>query len=208
MQTLLNALEQIPVIPVVTIHKTEQAIPLAEAFLEGGLKTIEVTLRTPCALEAIQLIAERVPNIQVGAGTVKSLANLQDAYIAGAQFAVSPGISTELLAAAKNGGMPFIPGISTTSEAIQALEYGFTYLKLFPAHLLDSENLLKTWAYILPEVHFCPTGGVDQVNICQYLAHKNVFAVGGSFMCPEELLAAGNYKAISQIAQQSIQYCA
>lgn len=207
MQALIYALEKTPIIPIVALHKVEHAVPLAEALLEGGLRTIEITLRTPCALDAIEAIAQNVPNILVGAGTVKSLSDLQDAYTAGAQFTVSPGVSMGLIQAAKNGGMPFIPGVSTTTEAMQALEYGFTYLKLFPADLIESEKLLQRWEGIIPDVRFCPTGGVNQSNICQYLAHKNVFAVGGSFICPDNLLEQKNFVAISKIAQQSIQPC-
>lgn len=207
MLTLLNSLEKTPILPVVTLHDLEHAVPVAEALLKGGIGTIEITLRTPCALDAIKLIAQNVPNILVGAGTVKSLASLEDAYNAGAQFAVSPGFSTGLMQAAKNGGMPFIPGISTTTEAMQALEYGFNHLKLFPADLLDSANLLLRWEEVLPEIKFCPTGGINVTNICKYLEHKNVFAVGGSFICPDSLLAQKNYEAISQLAQQSIQSC-
>lgn len=205
MKILLDALKNTPILPIVVLHKVEHAIPIANALLEGGIKTVEIALRTPCALEAIEEISKNVPNIIVGAGTVKSLADLHDAYTAGAQFAVSPGVSMGLIQAAKNGGMPFIPGISTTTEAMQALEYGFTHLKLFPAHILDTANLLNIWQNILPEIVFCPSGGISQSNIRQYLAYKNVFAVGGSFLCPEALLQQKDYAAISQIAQQSIQ---
>ncbi|QQD21799.1 bifunctional 4-hydroxy-2-oxoglutarate aldolase/2-dehydro-3-deoxy-phosphogluconate aldolase [Oceanospirillaceae bacterium ASx5O] len=189
-----------PLIPVMVIDDITDAIPMAQALVAGGVRLLEVTLRTSCALDAIRLIRQTVPDAIVGAGTVTSAAQLQAAVEQGAEFIVSPGISAELLQAAASWGGPYLPGVATASEVMQARTAGFRHQKFFPAAVAGGEAMLKALQGPFYDVKFCPTGGIGQDNYQDYLQLENVFAVGGSWLTPAELVAAKNWPAITTLA--------
>lgn len=190
------------VIPVVTISDIAHALPLAEALLVGGIGVIEVTLRTPVGLAAIKLLRDKLPDMKTGAGTVLSPLQFTQAHEVGAQFFVSPGLSHEL--AESGRGLRYLPGVATPSEAMKALEYGFTTLKLFPAMTVGGIDMLKHLGSVLPQISFCPTGGVTEKTMPDFLALKNVFAVGGSWLTPASAIESGNWKEITAIAKRSL----
>lgn len=192
-----------PLMPVIVINDLAEAIPLAQALVAGGVRFLEITLRTGLGLEAIKLIKQTVPDAIVGAGTVTSSEQFAAALAQGAEFIVSPGISAELLDAAQNWGGPYLPGVATASEVMQARNAGFRYQKLFPAEVLGGLAALKAFAGPFADVKFCPTGGIGQTNYQDYLAQSNVFAVGGSWLTPKELVAAQNWQAIESLAISS-----
>ncbi|WP_275076931.1 MULTISPECIES: bifunctional 4-hydroxy-2-oxoglutarate aldolase/2-dehydro-3-deoxy-phosphogluconate aldolase [Providencia] len=198
-------LKQGPVVPVIVIKKIEQAVPLAKALVNGGIKVLEVTLRTECAVDAIRLIAQEVPEAIVGAGTVINAKQLADVSQAGAQFAISPGLTDELLAAAVQGNIPLIPGISTVSELMLGMNYGLKEFKFFPAEANGGVKALKAIAGPFSQVRFCPTGGISLANYRDYLALESVLCIGGSWIVPEDALNTGNYEKITQLAQEAIQ---
>ncbi|UZK03335.1 bifunctional 4-hydroxy-2-oxoglutarate aldolase/2-dehydro-3-deoxy-phosphogluconate aldolase [Venatoribacter cucullus] len=189
-----------PLIPVMVIDDITDAIPMAQALVAGGVRLLEVTLRTSCALDAIRLIRQTVPDVIVGAGTVTSAVQLQAAVEQGAEFIVSPGISAELLQAAVSWGGPYLPGVATASEVMQARTAGFRHQKFFPAAVAGGEAMLKALKGPFYDVKFCPTGGIGQDNYQDYLQLENVFAVGGSWLTPAELVAAKNWPAITTLA--------
>lgn len=199
----LALLAHVPVIPVLTIDSVEQAVPLTRALCEGGLPAIEVTLRTPVALEAIRTIAARVPDAIIGAGTLRSIGDIEAATKAGARFLVTPGTTAELAAALAQAGVPSLPGCATVSEALALAAYGFKALKFFPAEAAGGTAWLKSVAAPLPDLRFCPTGGIDMSNAGAYLALPNVFAVGGSWVAPREALAAGDFERIAGLARNA-----
>lgn len=203
--TAEDVLKQGPVVPVIVIKKLEQAVPLAKALLKGGIKVLEVTLRTECAIEAIRLIAEEVPEAIVGAGTVINAKQLAEVTQAGAQFAISPGLTDELLAAANQGSIPLIPGISTVSELMAGMNYGLKEFKFFPAEANGGVKALKAIAGPFSQVRFCPTGGISLANYRDYLALDSVLCIGGSWLVPEDALENGNYDKITELAQQVVQ---
>lgn len=192
-----------PVIPVMVIDRLADAAPLAQALVDGGLKVLEITLRTGSALEAIALIKQTVPEAVVGAGTVINAAGLTAAQRAGAEFIVSPGCTPALLAAAQHSGLPFLPGVNTPSEAMVLLEAGITAMKFFPAAAAGGVAMLKAMAGPLPQIRFCPTGGVHAGNAREYLALSNVACVGGSWMTPAELVSSGNWTEITRLAREA-----
>lgn len=198
-------LKQGPVVPVIVIRKLEQAVPLAKALADGGINVLEVTLRTECAIDAIRLIAQEVPEAIVGAGTVINAKQLMDVSQAGAQFAISPGLTEELLAAAVQGNIPLIPGISTVSELMLGMNYGLKEFKFFPAEANGGVKALKAITGPFSQVKFCPTGGISLANYRDYLALDNVLCIGGSWLVPEDALNSGDYKKITQLAQDAIQ---
>ncbi|MEQ4676407.1 bifunctional 4-hydroxy-2-oxoglutarate aldolase/2-dehydro-3-deoxy-phosphogluconate aldolase [Providencia vermicola] len=198
-------LKQGPVVPVIVIKKLEQAVPLAKALVDGGINVLEVTLRTECAIDAIRLIAQEVPEAIVGAGTVINAKQLMDVSQAGAQFAISPGLTEELLAAAVQGNIPLIPGISTVSELMLGMNYGLKEFKFFPAEANGGVKALKAITGPFSQVKFCPTGGISLANYRDYLALDNVLCIGGSWLVPEDALNSGNYEKIKQLAQDAIQ---
>ncbi|WP_353244656.1 bifunctional 4-hydroxy-2-oxoglutarate aldolase/2-dehydro-3-deoxy-phosphogluconate aldolase [Providencia sp.] len=198
-------LKQGPVVPVIVIKKLEQAVPLAKALVNGGIKVLEVTLRTECAINAIRLIAQEVPEAIVGAGTVINAKQLADVAQAGAQFAISPGLTDELLAAAVQGDIPLIPGISTVSELMLGMNYGLKEFKFFPAEANGGVKALKAITGPFSQVKFCPTGGISLANYRDYLALESVLCIGGSWLVPEDALNSGNYEKITQLAQEAIQ---
>lgn len=203
MSDLDQILRAAPVLPVIALDRLEQAVPLAEALLEGGIPTLEITLRTPVALAAIQAIRRAFPEALVGAGTVTSPAALRQVTEAGARFAVSPGLTPALAAAAAAGPLPLLPGVFTPGEVMAAQEAGFRFLKLFPAEQAGGIGMLKALAGPFPDLRFCPTGGIRPDTAAQYLAQPNVLCVGGSWLTPRALLAAGDWKGITTLARQA-----
>jgi len=192
-----------PVIPVMVINNLEQAVPLAHALVEGGLKVLEITLRTPVALEAIRAIKAEVPDAIVGAGTVINTETLQQSIAAGAEFLVSPGVTDSLLDEALASGVPLLPGVISPSEVMRLLEKGITAMKFFPAQAAGGIPMLKAIGAPLPQVSFCPTGGVNPGNARDYLALTNVACVGGSWMAPTSLVDAGDWTEIKRLAVEA-----
>jgi 2-dehydro-3-deoxyphosphogluconate aldolase/(4S)-4-hydroxy-2-oxoglutarate aldolase len=192
-----------PVIPVLVIQKLEDAVPLARALYMGGLKVLEITLRTECALAAITAIKKQLPEAIVGAGTVVDGETLKAAEKAGAEFFVSPGTNESLLGAAKETDIPLLPGVSTPSEAMRLYEQGYTALKFFPAEAAGGTPMLKSIAGPLPQLTFCPTGGINPQNAPDYLALANVRCIGGSWMAPAKLVAEQNWQIIENMAREA-----
>jgi 2-dehydro-3-deoxyphosphogluconate aldolase/(4S)-4-hydroxy-2-oxoglutarate aldolase len=201
--TLAEILARSPVIPVIIIDDVNDAVPLAEALVAGGLPVLEITLRTPAALAAIRRIAAACPAATVGAGTILNAKDLDAAQQAGAKFAVSPGATASLLAAAAAAPIPLLPGIATASEALQLIEHGLAYAKLFPAEAAGGIPLLKSLHSPLPQLGFCPTGGITQETAPAYLALPNVVCVGGSWMLPRPLITARDWPAIQAAAARA-----
>jgi 2-dehydro-3-deoxyphosphogluconate aldolase / (4S)-4-hydroxy-2-oxoglutarate aldolase len=196
-------LANVPVIPVLTVESVEQAVPLARALCDGGLPAIEVTLRTPVALEAIRLIATKVPGAIVGAGTIRSETDIETAMGVGARFLVTPGTTPELATVLAGTNVPSLPGCATVSEALALAALGFKALKFFPAEASGGVAFLKSVSAPLPDLRFCPTGGIDMSNAGDYLALPNVFAVGGSWVAPREALAVGDFERIAALARNA-----
>jgi 2-dehydro-3-deoxyphosphogluconate aldolase / (4S)-4-hydroxy-2-oxoglutarate aldolase len=192
-----------PVIPVLTVSSVEDGIAQAKALTAGGLTAIEVTLRTPSALAAIKAIAREVPDAVVGAGTIVSADQIEDAVAAGARFLVSPGASAELARAAAGSPVPFLPGCATASEAMALRDLGFRALKLFPAEAVGGVRLLASLAAPLSDLRFCPTGGIDLGKAPDYLKLPNVACVGGSWMLPKDALARGHYAVVEVLAREA-----
>lgn len=186
-----GVLDLAPVVPVVTVTDPADAVPLARALVEGGLPVIELTLRTPAALEAVRRVAAEVPEIALGVGTVVTPRQAEDSAAAGASFLVSPGATPSLLAAMAGTGLPFLPGVATVSEALAVLETGQAELKFFPAEQAGGAAYLRSLAGPLPQLRFCPTGGISEALAPAYLALPNVGCVGGSWIAPHDLIAAG-----------------
>ncbi|SEO66374.1 bifunctional 4-hydroxy-2-oxoglutarate aldolase/2-dehydro-3-deoxy-phosphogluconate aldolase [Aquisalimonas asiatica] len=197
MQSIMTAA---PVIPVLRIDDPVHAAPLARALVDGGLPVLEITLRTPCAMDAVAAMIREVPDAIVGVGTILQPEDMRRAADAGAAFAVSPGLTPALVEAARDSGLPFLPGVMTPGEAMQAREYGFRALKLFPAEQAGGVPMLKALAGPLPDLTFCPTGGVTQVSFTDYLALPNVACVGGSWLAPADSVAAGDWEGIKALA--------
>lgn len=192
-----------PVVPVITIARLEDAVPLARALADNGLPVLEVTLRSACALEAIALIARELPAACVGAGTVLNARDLDAVAQAGARFAISPGATDALYRDAASGGIPLIPGIATASELMRGLEHGWQRFKFFPAESSGGVAALKGFAGPFAQVRFCPTGGIDAAKAPSYLALPNVACVGGSWMLPADALAAGDWDRIGGLAREA-----
>jgi 2-dehydro-3-deoxyphosphogluconate aldolase/(4S)-4-hydroxy-2-oxoglutarate aldolase len=199
--TLDELLSLSPVIPVVTIREAERAVPLAEALLEGGIPVIEVTLRTPAALEAISRIAAALPDMAVLAGTVCTAAQVRDSLQAGAAGLVSPGLTERLAAAVDAQGALWLPGVATASDILRGLELGLSRFKLFPASVVGGVEAVRAFAGPFPDLRFCPTGGVDPSSAVRYLALPNVACVGGSWIAPDAAIAAGNWASIRAAAR-------
>jgi 2-dehydro-3-deoxyphosphogluconate aldolase/(4S)-4-hydroxy-2-oxoglutarate aldolase len=190
-----------PVMPVIVLDNVADAVPLARALVAGGIRVLEVTLRTAAALDAIRAIAREVPDAILGAGTVVLPADLEAAAAAGARFAVSPGASPDLLDAGRQGPIPLLPGVMTPSDVINALAAGYTAMKLFPAAQAGGLGMLKALAGPFPQVRFCPTGGIDAASAPAFLALPNVACVGGSWLTPADRVRAGDWAAISALAR-------
>lgn len=192
-----------PVIPVIVIDRPEQAVPMAEALVRGGLSVLEVTLRTEHGLSAITAIKQAVPGAVVGAGTVVSQKDLHNAIDAGAEFLVSPGSPPGLIEASLTSKVPLLPGVATPTEAMALLEQNFTHMKFFPAEAAGGVAMLKSMGGPLPQIRFCPTGGVNPSNAEDYLALANVLCVGGSWMLDAEIIARGDWQSLEQAARQA-----
>jgi len=198
---LRQDLERVAVVPVITIHELAHAAPLAEALCAGGLDVLEVTLRTPAALPAIEAMRRAVPHAIVGAGTVVTREQLAAAVSAGSRFLVSPGFSAALVAAARAAGVPLLPGVATPTELMAALEAGVDTLKFFPAEQAGGVAMLKALQAPFPAAAFCPTGGITPAKAPEYLAQPNVIAIGMSSVAPPDLLARGDFAAIAGLAR-------
>jgi 2-dehydro-3-deoxyphosphogluconate aldolase / (4S)-4-hydroxy-2-oxoglutarate aldolase len=192
-----------PVIPVLTIEAVEHAVPLAEALTSGGLRVLEVTLRTPACLPAIEAMRKAVPHAVVGVGTLTRPHEFIAAAAAGAQFGVSPGLTTELASAAEAAPFPLLPGIMTPTELITGVMLGYTTFKLFPAQQAGGVNMLKALAGPFPDAAFCPTGGITRATAPEYLALFNVACVGGSWIAPADRVRAGDWRAIEELARDA-----
>jgi 2-dehydro-3-deoxyphosphogluconate aldolase/(4S)-4-hydroxy-2-oxoglutarate aldolase len=199
----LQLAEMGPVIPVIVIQNLEDAVPMAQALVAGGVKVLEITLRTPVALAAMEAIAKAVPEAIVGAGTVRSVADAQAAKKAGCRFAVSPGYTSEIGRACRDIDLPLLPGVSTGSEVMQANADGYFFLKLFPATAVGGIPLLKALAGPFTDVVFCPTGGITVDTAPQFLALSNVKVCGGSWLTPADAVAAKDWARITQLAREA-----
>ncbi|MDG9725754.1 bifunctional 4-hydroxy-2-oxoglutarate aldolase/2-dehydro-3-deoxy-phosphogluconate aldolase [Streptomyces sp. DH41] len=198
-----SVLDLAPVVPVVVVDDLADAVPLARALVAGGLPAIEVTLRTPVALDAIRAIAGEVPGAVVGAGTVITPEQVGEVVAAGARFLVSPGWTDGLLAAMRASGVPFLPGVSTTSEVVALLEHGVREMKFFPAEAAGGTAYLKALAAPLPQARFCPTGGITPASAPKYLALPNVGCVGGSWMLPKDAVAGRDWGRVEALAREA-----
>ena len=201
--TALDVMHDAPVIPVIVLEDVVQAVPLARALVAGGIRMLEVTLRTPVALACIEAIAREVPEAVVGAGTARSAADARLARDAGARFAVSPGYTPAIGRACRDLDLPLLPGVATGSEILQAQEDGYSQLKFFPALQAGGAAMLKAWAGPFAEVRFCPTGGVSAANAGEFLSLPNVACVGGSWLTPAAVVAAGDWARITGLAREA-----
>ncbi|MGT0107842.1 bifunctional 4-hydroxy-2-oxoglutarate aldolase/2-dehydro-3-deoxy-phosphogluconate aldolase [Helicobacter pylori] len=201
---IIEVLQISPIIPVVVIENIKDAVPLVQSLVEGGIQIIEVTLRSSCALEAIELIAKNVPKMRVGAGTILNPTQLEQAQNRGAEFLISPGLTIKLLEYAKKKDMPLIPGVSSSSEVMQALELGYGALKFFPAEYCGGVKLLNAFNGPFKGVKFCPTGGISADNMHSYLNLENVLCVGGSWLTPKNLIQNKEWDKITEICKRSL----
>ena len=199
-----DVLNASPVMPVMVIQDLENAVPLAKALVAGGIRVLEITLRTPIALDAIRQISQEVPDAIVGAGTILTPEQLKAAEEAGAVFAISPGLTPTLLAAAQKSAIALIPGISSISELMLGMEYGLDHFKFFPAENAGGVPMLKAIAGPIPQVTFCPTGGISLANYNEYLKLSNVACVGGSWLAPAEVVKNKQWDKVTELAQQAI----
>lgn len=202
-ESLPDILRRAPVVPVIVIHDLAHAAPLADALVAGGLPVLEVTLRTPAGLAAIEAMRKAVPEAIVGVGTITDPAHFAAAARAGAQFGVSPGLTPALAEASRTVDYPFLPGVMTPGELLQARELGFRVCKLFPAQQAGGIGMLKALHAVFPDVGFCPTGGISLANAPDFLALPNVLCVGGSWVVPDALVKAGDWLAIRKLAQEA-----
>lgn len=203
--TALDVMLDKPVIPVIVLNDVAHAVPMAKALVAGGIRMLEITLRTSVALDCMRAIAAEVPEAVVGAGTIRSAADAKAALAAGARFGVSPGYTTTVGKTCQDIGLPLLPGVATGSEIMKAQEDGFTELKFFPAMQAGGPNLLKAWAGPFGDIKFCPTGGVSLENAPTLLALPNVVVVGGSWLTPGNVMARGEWDKITQMASEACQ---
>ncbi|GAA9834279.1 bifunctional 4-hydroxy-2-oxoglutarate aldolase/2-dehydro-3-deoxy-phosphogluconate aldolase [Helicobacter pylori] len=201
---IIEILQISPIVPVVVIEDIKDAVPLAQSLVEGGIQIIEVTLRSSCALEAIELIAKNVPKMRVGAGTILNPTQLEQAQNRGAEFLISPGLTIKLLEHAKKKDMPLIPGVSSSSEVMQVLELGYSALKFFPAEYCGGVKLLNAFNGPFKGVKFCPTGGISADNMRSYLNLENVVCVGGSWLTPKNLIQNKEWDKITEICKRAL----
>ena len=203
-EELAALFEQATIIPVLTIERLEDAVQLAKALVAGGVRTLEITLRTPVAIESAKAIMAQVPEAIVGIGTILNADDLARAEGIGARFGISPGATPDLLKAAAASALPFAPGIATASELMLALAHGFNLVKFFPAEQSGGIKALRALAGPFPEVRFCPTGGIGEANAASWLAEPNVVAVGGSWLCPAADIRSGNWAGITAICNRTM----
>jgi len=193
-----------PIVPVLVINKVEEALPIAEALLAADVKVLEVTLRTPAALDVISIIAKELPEAIVGSGTVTNRQQLQQSYDAGAKFAISPGLTKDLLQAGNEGNIALIPGISSISELMDGADYGYDHLKFFPAEASGGVKAIQSIGGPFPDIKFCPTGGINLNNIRDYLALPNVMCCGGSWLVSSNIVENKNWSEITKLANQAL----
>jgi 2-dehydro-3-deoxyphosphogluconate aldolase/(4S)-4-hydroxy-2-oxoglutarate aldolase len=201
--TSLQVMQDAPVIPVIVLNDVAHAVPMAKALVAGGIRMLEITMRTSAALACMRAIAAEVPQAVVGAGTIRSAADAQAAAQAGARFAVSPGYTQAVGRACRELGLPLLPGVATGSEIMMAQEDGYTELKFFPAMQAGGPALLKAWAGPFTDIKFCPTGGISLENAPQLLTLPNVVCVGGSWLVTAQDLAKGDWSQITTLASQA-----
>lgn len=199
-----SILGQGPVVPVMVIKKLEHAVPLAKALLAGGIKVLEITLRTPVAVDAIRAISREVSEAVVGAGTVTTPEELKEVAEAGAVFAISPGLTPELLEAANAGSIALIPGVSTISELMTGITRGYNHFKFFPAAAAGGVKMLQSIAGPFPQITFCPTGGISPANYKEYLALDNVACIGGSWLVPADAIEQEDWQKITDLASEAV----
>lgn len=195
-----------PIVPVLVIKNVEDALPIAEALLAADIKVLEVTLRTPAALDVISIIAKHLPEAVIGAGTVTNRDLLQKSYDAGAKFAISPGLTKDLLQAGKEGNLALIPGISSISELMDGIDSGYDHLKFFPAEASGGVKAIQSIGGPFPDIKFCPTGGINLNNVRDYLALPNVSCCGGSWLVSDEIIKQANWKEITRLAKQALEH--
>ena len=203
--TALDVMRDAPVIPVIVLHDVAHAVPLARALVAGGIRMLEVTLRTPQALQCIEAIARDVPEAVAGAGTIRSASDAQASVLAGAKFGVSPGYTSAVGKACRELGLPLLPGVATGSEIMMAQEDGYQQLKFFPAMQAGGLPMLKAWQGPFGDVSFCPTGGIHAGNAAEFLALSNVACVGGSWIVPTDAIANGDWARIETLAREASQ---
>ena len=193
-----------PIVPVLVINNVEEALPIAEALLAADVKVLEVTLRTPAALDVISIIAKELPEAIIGSGTVTNRQQLQQSYDAGAKFAISPGLTKDLLQAGNEGNIALIPGISSISELMDGADYGYDHLKFFPAEASGGVNAIKSIGGPFPDIRFCPTGGINLNNVRDYLALPNVVCCGGSWLVSSDIVDNKAWSEITKLAKQAL----
>lgn len=193
-----------PIVPVMVIEDLAHAVPLSQALVRGGIRVLEITLRTDCALDAIRIVVEEVPDALVGAGTVLNGDQYRQVVDGGGKFAISPGFTEALVRAAQNGPIPIIPGVATPSEIMAGMELGLEVFKFFPAEINGGAKALKAVSSPLGDLLFCPTGGVKPNNAAEYLALPQVPCVGGSWVCPKDLVSRGDWEAIEELAREAV----
>lgn len=201
--TSLQVMLDAPVIPVIVLNDVSHAVPMARALVAGGIRMLEITLRTSVALDCMRAIADEVPEAVIGAGTIRSVADAKASVAAGARFGVSPGYTSSIGKACQDIGLPLLPGVATGSEIMMAQEDGYTELKFFPAMQAGGPNLLKAWSGPFADIKFCPTGGVSLENAPQLLALLNVVVVGGSWLTPNDLMVKGDWAKVTAMAQEA-----
>ncbi|CAA6827635.1 MAG: Keto-deoxy-phosphogluconate aldolase [uncultured Thiotrichaceae bacterium] len=193
-----------PIIPVIAIDDADHAVDLAHALMDGGIKVLEITLRTPAALASIKKISAAIPDAVVGAGTVLTTDDLSNVIDAGASFAISPGSTPKLLKTAQAEKFPLLPGVATASEIMQGMDLGYNHFKLFPAVTAGGVGALKSFSGPFPQARFCPTGGISMTNMNEFLTLENVICVGGSWIAPQALVQTGNFAEITHITAKSL----
>ncbi|MBA6262271.1 bifunctional 4-hydroxy-2-oxoglutarate aldolase/2-dehydro-3-deoxy-phosphogluconate aldolase [Colwellia sp. Bg11-12] len=193
-----------PIVPVLVIKDVEDALPIAKALLAAGIKVLEVTLRTPAALDVIKIIAKELPEACVGAGTVTNREMLQRCQEAGAKFAISPGLTKDLLQAGNEGNIALIPGISSISEMMDGIDFGYDHLKFFPAEASGGVKAIQSMGGPFPDIRFCPTGGINLSNVNDYLALSNVACCGGSWLVTDEIIKNKDWPKITELAKQAL----
>ena len=204
-KTIKEIMTSSPIVPVMVINNVEHAVPLAKALVKGGITVLEITLRTEAALESITRIKAEVPEAIVGAGTIINIDTLNKAIAAGAEFIVSPGTTDAMIDAAIATGVPLLPGVANPSDAMRLLEKGITEMKFFPAEAAGGIPMLKSIGAPIPQITFCPTGGINQKNVKEYYDLPNVATVGGSWMCAADLVDSENWDEITRLSAEAVQ---
>lgn len=198
-------LKKAPILPVILLNDVKDALPLADALAEGGITTLEITLRTPAGLKAIEALAKR-SDLTLGAGTIIEVSQLAQVKNAGATFAISPGITPALVTEAQKIHLPYLPAIATPSDILIAKQFDLSFLKFYPANLFGGINALKNYSVLFPQIKFCPTGGIDNKNLCDYLKLPNVVSVGGSWLVSSALIEKKDWKKITKLAEEAVRH--